>query len=226
MLEVLPSINCHYKDFECVKEKLSRVNHLGGFVHLDVADGKFTHNKSWNDSARWVELDTPAALEVHLMVEQPERRIGEWLAAGAKRIIVHYEAVCEPNYRVLATDPDETFRMMMGECEDAGCELILSTNPETAISRAGDYLGLFSSFQVLSVYPGLSGQNFLPLSLEKVSYLRAHFPDSRIEIDGGMNPDTIRLALRAGADAFVVGAYLFGAKDPLEAYHKLLDVTA
>jgi ribulose-phosphate 3-epimerase len=224
MLEILPSINCPFKDFECVKEKLARVNHLANFVHLDVADAKFTHNKSWSDSSRWKELESPSALEVHLMVEQPERRVGEWLAAGARRIIVHYEAICEPHYRVLHSDPNEIFRMMMGECEDAGCELILSTNPETAIERVGDYLDLFSSFQVLSVYPGLSGQNFLPLTLEKVSYLRDKFPDSRIEIDGGMNPETMHLSLKAGANAFVVGSYLFDAKDSLAAYHKLLDV--
>lgn len=119
--------------------------------------------------------------------------------------------------------PDTLFTELIRQCEDAGSELVLSSNPETSVEQMKPYLNLFSSFQVLSVYPGPSGQPFLPLTLQKVSWLRDTFPASRIEVDGGMNPETARLAKEAGANAFVVGAYLFEGEDTLKRYHEILE---
>ena len=222
MIEIIPSINCPYKDFECVRVKADAVKNFANFVQVDVADGKFTHGKSWGEVGRWKELNTLCGLEVHLMVEQPERYIAEWLAAGVKRIIVHYESICEKEYRVLSADPDELFADMIGQCEDAGSELALAINAETTLKRVGNYLRLFSSFLLMAqAYPGPAGQPFLPLTLPKISELRENFPDARIEVDGGMNGETARLAARAGANALVVGTYLFASPDIEKTYNEL-----
>ena len=215
-MKVIPVINC--PNFGCVREKVEIAKAFleeGHFLHLDVADGAFTFHKTWGNPAEWAGLRAPFALEVHLMVERPEQYIERWLAAGAKRFIVHVETL-ERN----------SFEWILQECKRHGAEVMLASNPETPVKKLEPYLKRCAAFQVLSVDPGPAGQKFLPLTLEKVKFLRRKMPDATIEVDGGMVPATARRAGSAGADVVVSGSYIFGSGDPTAAYDELVRLRA
>ncbi len=210
-MDVIPVINC--SDRECVKERLKVLRGMvpeGSFLHVDVADGAFTFHRTWNDTDGWRELGISHPLEVHLMVERPELWIAPWLAAGARRFILHAETV-----------DDDAVREIGKRCAAAGAEVMLSLNPETPIEDLTPYLSSVSLFQVLAVNPGLAGQKFLPLSLEKIVWLRNAVPHAIIEVDGGIVPETARMAKDAGADIVVSASYIFGSEDPMQAYEEL-----
>jgi ribulose-phosphate 3-epimerase len=98
---------------------------------------------------------------------------------------------------------------------------MLSSNPETPPEDFAPYLRDISRFQVLCVTPGLAGQKFLPLALEKVKWLKYALPDAIIEVDGGITPETAKWAKDAGADSVVSASYIFDNKDPEKAYEEL-----
>jgi ribulose-phosphate 3-epimerase len=205
---VFPVINA--TDLESVKQTLEKVKTFlpeGGFVHLDIADSAFTFHKTWNNPEEWIALHAPYQLEVHLMVEKPEQEIEPWTKAGARRFIIHVEEI-----------NDDILARVFAQCEKHGVGIALSSNPETTVDQLAPYLKHFSMFQVLSVHPGLSGQNFLPLVVEKIAWLRREWPHAIIEVDGGMNAETARIVKNAGADFIVSSNYIFGDGDPKIAY--------
>lgn len=210
-MQVIPVLNC--SDRASAEEKIAIVKKFlkkEDFLHIDVADGIFTFHKTWNDTAGWAELRSPFPLEVHLMVEHPEAWIAPWLAAGARRFIVPCEAI----------DKD-SFYLIKERCVASRTELMLSSNPETPPENLTPYLHDISHFQVLCVNPGLAGQTFLPLALEKVKWLKYAIPDAIIEVDGGVRPETAKWAKDAGADIIVSASYIFGSKEPKKAYEAL-----
>ena len=208
-MEVIPVLNCLDKHEADEKIKvLHAILPSGGWIHLDVADGRFTYHKSWADPHAWEKLAWSVKLEVHLMVEEPEHAVPVWIKAGAKRIIVHLETV--PN-----------MEHIIEECKNAGVELMLATNPETPVVRLEPYFKTISEFQVLAVHPGLAGQKFLPLTMEKVKLLRKEMPHARIEVDGGITAETARVAKAAGADAVACGTFIFTSDDPKLAFSML-----
>ena len=210
-MQIIPVLNCI--DRESAEEKIAVAEKFlkhGDFLHIDVADGAFTFHKTWNDTAGWAALRLPFPLEVHLMVEHPETLIAPWLAAGAKRFIVHIETIDEDSLRDIAA-----------ACKAGGAELALSSNPETPVDEFTPYLHNVSRFQVLAVNPGFAGQKFLPLALEKVKWLRAARPDAIIEVDGGIAPEWALRAKDAGTDIAVSASYIFGSGDPGKAYEEL-----
>jgi ribulose-phosphate 3-epimerase len=210
-MEIIPVLNC--PDRADAEEKIAVAKKFlkeGDFLHIDVADGIFTFHKTWNDPAGWAALRSPFPVEVHLMVEHPEEWIAPWLAAGAKRFIVHAETI----------DKD-SFKLIAAKCAAGHAELILSSNPETPPEDLTPYLHDISRFQVLCVIPGLAGQKFLPLALDKVKWLKYALPDAIIEVDGGIMPETARWAKDVGADTIVSASYIFGSKDPGKAYEEL-----
>lgn len=177
---------------------------------MDIADGRFTFHKTWNDPRAWAGLKPQYKLEAHLMVEEPERFVGPWLAAGAKRIIVHIETL-KPGLL-------EDFSAMI---RGAGAELALSSNPETPPEALRPYLRATNYFQVLAVNPGLAGQKFLPIVLEKIKFLRREAPDATIEVDGGINPEVAKAVKAVGADAVAVASYILESADQGMAYEEL-----
>lgn len=210
-MEVIPALNCHEKDFECIAGKVRTAEHLGAWVHLDVADGRFTYNKTWGNAGDWGRLKTNLQLEVHLMVEEPEKTAGDWLRAGAKRIIVHIETLMP-----------ETADKIIFEAKTHGAEVMLALSPETRIDKIASYASKFSAFQILAVHPGLPAQSFQPLVLEKVKYLRSSMPATKIEVDGGINKETAKLAKHAGADILISASYIFESGNAQAAYETLL----
>lgn len=201
-MEVIPALNC--LDFHEIESRfaiLKKIRPEGGWVHLDVADGKFTYNITWADPKKWGEVGYGLKLEVHLMVEEPESQVPAWLEAGAKRVIVHLETAANLEH-------------IAELCAAKGAEFVISSSPETFTERMRPLFGKFSKFQVLAVSPGLAGQKFLPMVLEKVRFIRRELPNAWIELDGGVNQETARQAKDAGVDAVVAATYIFNEKDP------------
>ncbi|MEK9180151.1 MAG: ribulose-phosphate 3-epimerase [Patescibacteria group bacterium] len=209
-MQVIPAVNCHLGDTKCVEEKVRAAEKFAGWIHLDVADGKFTLNKTWADPTGWAGFRTKLKLEVHLMVEEPEKYISQWLAAEAKRFVLHVETLTP-----------KTARLILEEAQKHGAEIMLTLNPETSVEVLRPYFKLFGYYQVLSVHPGFAGQKFLPLSLNKLRFLRKELPDVRIQIDGGVNAETGKLSKEAGADILLASSYIFGSKNPKKAYETL-----
>lgn len=214
-MQIIPAINC--PDFECVKEKLKKAAEFlpsGDWVQLDIADGKFTAHQAWNDPEDLIKLKTKnhklkTNLEVHLMVEQPEEVIGDWVKAGAKRIIIHLEAIkdLEPITKNLKT-----------------YELGLAIAPETTVEGLIPYLKEVKFVQILAVNPGKAGQKFDERVPKKIKFLKENRPDVIIEVDGGINPETAKLCKEAGADILVAGSYIWDSPNPRVAYERLVNL--
>lgn len=184
------------------------------WVHIDVSDGKFTPHISWINPEELTPICAAyeaAQIEVHLMVEDPESQIDAWLRAGVKRIIVHLEAMRDPVY-------------ILERCKKSNAECFLAINPATDAERLLPHLDDFNGVLILGVFPGPSGQEMRTEVIEKIKYLRENNPELNIEIDGGVNLRTAKLAKEAGASLFVVGNFIFGSKNPSKAYADLKQV--
>ena len=213
-MQVLPVINC--LDFNCVESELEKFKSFlkeGEWVKIDIADGKFTFHKTWDDPEIWKKLQPNYKLEVHLMVEEPEKFIGPWLGAGAKKLIVHIETL-----------KPETLENILTAAKSAGAEIVLASNPDTPPEKLRPYLNVTDYFQVLAVNPGLAGQKFLPTVLEKIKFLRREAPSAKIEVDGGINLETAKLVKNAGADAVAVASYILDNGDQKKAYEELVEI--
>lgn len=212
-MKVIPAINCN--TFKEVTKRIEEARSFlpkGGWLQIDVSDGKFNPNKSWNEPkklAKWLEANKIEGInfEVHLMVVDPKPLVMQWLEAGAKRVVVHVEAL---------TPNDILFLKGFGKGK-VGIAII----PGSPIKALERYIEHFPFVQLLAVRPGYSGQKFDRKVLEKIVYLKALHPDSIIEIDGGVNAATAPAIKDAGADIVVSGSYIFDAPDKKKAYREL-----
>lgn len=202
MSSVLPVINS--PDSKIVKEQIKKAAEFSDSFHLDVTDGKFTSYVNWADPEIFKGLN----FEVHLMVEAPEKVVEEWLKTGAKRVIVHLQTITDFDFIIEVT-------------EKYGSELMISIDPSVPVEEALVYLDKISSFHVLAVHPGPSGQEFQKEALTKIKFLREHSPNVKIEVDGGIDAETGKLAKEAGADILAAGDYIFGSDNPKHAYEEL-----
>lgn len=208
-MQVIPSIN--QPDFKAVQEQIKKAEALGAdWAHIDVSDGKFTPNVSWNKPQELEETreKRKVNIEAHLMVVNPDRVLKDWLEAGVKRLIVHVESA-------------KNIESMKAQCEAVGAELALSINPDTPIETLLRYRDLIGQILVLAVDPGPAGQKFREDQLGKIKALRAKMPNVKIEVDGGINLETAKLCKDAGADIFVSASYIFNSPNPKEAYQQL-----
>lgn len=213
-MEIIPVINC--PDFKCVEEKIKALSSFlpaGSWVHIDISDGKFTKAVIWNNPEEFKKLTgTGFNYEVHLMVENPREAVEKWVEAGAKRIIVHLEAIKGVDENELNKWPDRA-------------EIGLAIEPLTPLDQLIPRLFNFKFVQFLSVFPGYSGQAFDDSVLEKIKYLKTNFPGIKIEVDGGITLGVAKLAKNAGADVVASASYIWnnGAL-PEESYRRLLEV--
>lgn len=213
---IIPAINT--SDFKVVQERIFTARTFlppDGWIHIDVVDGRFAMNVTWGDAEEFgIFLRTHITLrklnfEIHLMVKEPEKAAGPWLEAGARRLIVHEEAIVDPD-------------LIVKQCGDYVAEAMLAAKPETPVEAYLDYAKQFKNFQVLAVSPGWAGQEFKPEILKKISSLRERLSNATIEVDGGMNPENVRKCRKAGADYFVAASYIFGTATPIKAYQELV----
>lgn len=206
---ITPAINC--REYETAAVQAKKISEFSEWAHIDVSDGVFTPSVSWGNLEEFSHLATELPMlrfEVHLMVANPEEVMESWLKAGAERVIIHIEAMSDP-HRILET------------VKRTGGQVMLAVNPQTSVEMFLPYLSSFSAFQVLAVSPGPSGQEFNESVLEKIKFLRERAPNAIIEVDGGINPETAKLAKKAGANILVSGAYIMGSPDPQGAYDEL-----
>jgi ribulose-phosphate 3-epimerase len=211
-LRVAPSILA--ADFARLGEQVEQVMDAGArVIHVDVMDGHFVPPISIGamvaDSIKDLVHARDGILDVHLMVERPERRIEEFAAAGADTLIVHWEATPHVHYALKAV-------------RDAGLKAGLAINPATAPESVMSLAASFDQLLCMTVNPGWGGQPYIETSTAKVARLRELLgPDVPIEVDGGIDAATARETAAAGATLFVAGSSIFGADDPAAAYREI-----
>src|SRR4029079_2760994 len=175
-------------------------------IHVDVMDGHFVPNLSMGAVVvKGLRPVTNRPLEVHLMVEDPGRFLDGFVKAGADTLIVHLEVL---------PDPRPLLAHIRGSL---GKKVGLAFNPDMPVARLEPYLRDIDLALCMTVFPGFGGQAYIPESTERIRNLRAmverHNPQCEIEVDGGIDKKTIPLAAGAGANVFVAGTAVFGAKE-------------
>lgn len=209
MYSIIPGIL--EQEWEAIEQKIELVKPFAPIIHIDLLDGKFTPNTSFFDPKPFKKYSQDILFELHMMVEEPEQYIESWAKEGFRRFIGHVEHMSDQSSFVARAQT-------VGE---AGLALDLMTDL-SAISVS--HLDL-DSVLIMTVKAGFSGQTFSQQPLDKVKQLAQEelFP---LEIDGGVNDDTIQYGLSAGATRFVATSFLFSSHDPAEQYQKLLTTQA
>jgi len=203
--EIIPTILV--KTFEEVKERIKLVENYVDWVQLDIMDGVFVENLTWNNPEDLKDFKTKVKLEAHLMVKNPEKIIDSWLEV-VDRIIVHYES-------------SEKIQEIINKVHKNGKQIGVALNPETSIEVAKPFLNDLDLILLMSVQPGKGGQEFELEILEKIRNLRNIWPGGNIEVDGGVSDKNIKEIFNAGANLFCVGTYVYQSGDIKQVINKL-----
>ena len=211
-IEIAPSILA--SNFARLGEEIRMVEQAGAEgIHVDVMDGHFVPNISIGiPVVESLRKATRLPLDVHLMIEQPEEYIEEFVRAGASRVLVHEEATVHL---------DRALAMIREHGAEAGAAI----NPATPVVMLNEVLDKLDTVLVMSVNPGFGGQKFIRGALEKIrqlNQLRSRYnANFRIEVDGGVDLENVAELARAGANTFVAGTSIFHASDPTGATRQL-----
>lgn len=200
MQKVIPAILT--ADTADLQEKLQMLKDHTKWVHVDIMDGKFVPNTSINLS-QLGEAAQQFNLEIHLMVQEPEKYFEDCAAIHAKRVICHWEAN-KPNL-----SGDHPFQKG------------IALNPETEIPL---FETESNSVLLMSVHPGFQGQEFVPSALEKAKQIREKFPGMLVGMDGALGKENIKQAFEAGINYAVVGSNIVKAENPAQALKNLEDM--
>lgn len=178
------------------------------WFHIDIMDGVFVPNISFGlPVTEAIKKHANKPLDVHLMIVQPEKYVADFRKAGADIITIHVEA-CTHLHRTLAL------------IKELGCQAGVVLNPSTSLSLLDDVLPYCDVVLLMSVNPGFGGQKFIETTYDKVARLRKMIDErglaTLIEIDGGVNLETGRKLVQAGADALVAGSFVFQSAHPLQ----------
>ncbi|HEY7197667.1 MAG TPA: ribulose-phosphate 3-epimerase [Gaiellaceae bacterium] len=215
--EIEPSL--YAADFAALGAEIERVLDAGArILHFDTGDGHFVEPVTIGPivlrSIAPLVHERGGVLDCHLMVEDPEHHFEQFAEAGADSVTFHYE---------VAPDPPATAE----KARALGLRAGLAFNPATAPRDVAERAEGFDLVLCMSIWPGYSGQEFLPESPERVRELRSFLPpEIHVQVDGGIHGETIALARDAGADLFVAGSAVFDGKDPAAAFRRLAEAVA
>ncbi len=200
-------------DFSCLGSQVDEVMAAGArVIHFDVMDGHFVPPITIGSLVASSIADRVHAaggvLDVHLMIEAPERQIDAFAAAGADSITIHEEATPHTN-------------RTLGAIRELGCLAGVAINPGTPVEAVAELRGYADIVLCMTVNPGWGGQAFIPGSPDKVSRLASLAGEATIEVDGGIDATTAGPIAAAGASLFVAGSAIFSADDPAAAYTEI-----
>jgi ribulose-phosphate 3-epimerase len=217
MVEIVPSILS--ADFANLAAEIARVERGGAtMLHLDVMDGHFVPNLTIGPPVvESIRKITRAHLDVHLMIENPDRYVADFVHAGANSVSVHYEA---------CRNLDGTLGLIRNEGAMAGVVL----NPATPVAMLEDVVEVADYVLLMSVNPGFGGQKLIPYVLEKVRKLESLRREKKlalpIEIDGGVHLENLAEVVRAGCDWIVTGSAIFHSPDPEATVREMREIAA
>jgi ribulose-phosphate 3-epimerase len=216
MIELLPSILS--ADFAHLADEVAAAERGGGTViHVDIMDGHFVPPLTFGPNVvEAIAEQVHAAggiIDVHLMIERPERQVPEFVRAGADSITIHVEATPHVHYALQSV-------------REGGCTAGAAITPATPAAMLADVAadGVLDLALCMSVNPGWGNQKLIQHSFRKLAELRAMLPEEiGVEVDGGVNADTARSVADAGANLLVAGTAVFGAADPGAAFQQLVE---
>lgn len=202
--EIIPAVIA--KSQGELEQRINLVKDFVGRIQLDVMDGIFVANESLNFNFKLPKTD--CEFEAHLMVDNPDN----WVKRNWQKVdivLIPIES-CEK--------PKEFIKFFKNPSTRLGARKIgFALNPETSLEAIENYLDEINQVLIMTVNPGFYGAKFLPETLEKVRELRKLKPKMDIEVDGGINPETIKMAFEAGANLFISGSYIINSQNPKEA---------
>ncbi|WP_368644890.1 ribulose-phosphate 3-epimerase [Alkalibacterium putridalgicola] len=206
-MKIAPSILS--ADFANLKDDILTAQEGGAdWIHVDSMDGHFVPNLTFGANVvKAIRPHTSLPIDCHLMVENPGNFVEDFAQAGADYISIQYESTAHVN---LALQLIKSFDVKAG----------IVINPSTPVSLLEDVLSMVDMVLVMTVNPGFGGQSFIPETLNKIRKLDQMRTENDyhflIEVDGGINPETIKECAEAGANVFVAGSYVFNSDDPGE----------
>jgi len=212
MIKIAPSILS--ADFSKLGEEVRAIDAVGAdYIHADVMDGHFVPNITIGAPVvKSLKKVTKLPLDVHLMITDPQKYWKDFQKAGADIIVFHAETV-------------KNAKELIKEIKASGIKAGISIKPKTPVSEIEALLPVLDLVLVMTVEPGFGGQDFMKDMLPKISDLRKIIDDNKynciIEVDGGINGDTAKLCVKAGANALVSGNYIFSAADIKKAINSL-----
>ena len=204
MVKIAPSILS--ADFLRLGEEIKAAETAGAdFIHIDVMDGIFVPNITIGPLVvAAAKRATKLPLDVHLMIDRPERYIDDFIKAGADYLVVHAEATVHLHRIIQAI-------------KEKGVAAGVSINPATPLCAIENVIHILDMVVLMSVNPGWGGQGYIPESTQKIRALRKMIDDRKLstllEVDGGVKPDNAAEVVSAGADVLVMGSAFYGAKD-------------
>lgn len=207
MVEIAPSILA--ADFANLQRDVEMLNRSeADYIHVDIMDGMFVPNISFGlPVCEAVHKHAQKPLDVHLMIEQPDRYLESFRKAGASILTVHYEA-CPHLHRTVQ------------HIKELGALAGVALNPHTPVEVLSEILSDVSLVLIMSVNPGFGGQRFIENTYRKISKLRHMRKEAqatfKIEVDGGVNSQNTPLLVNQGADILVAGSFVFGSADPIQ----------